>query len=435
MAGYDLTTKLAPHLDRHLILPLFEFLSGLQLYDAKDIQRAKLQILQTTKMVDFLIDEYKDLYGGIDAPTEFMAKRKETINELNYYDNLVKPIDQCLQQEEVKNMMQEIRDSRQLYDVLVKDFHFEATWIETLFKYAKLQFEVGNYESANANLHIVQVLIFNNDKLYLPALWGRLACLILMQDWELALEEVERLKENIESAAFTPLQALQQRTSLIHWGLFLFFNHTKGKDIMLDMLLYQPQYLIAIQTQCPHILRYLAAAAIINKKKRNVLKDLVKIIQQESYTFQDPITEFLECLYVRFDFDGAQQKLRECETVLKYDFFLVACVDDFIESARLFIFETFCRIHQCISINMLASKLNMMPDAAERWIVNLIRTAHMEARIDSKLGHVVMGQQAVSLYQQVFDKTKALAYRTQMLVMKLENKKESKKNNEWGTAD
>lgn len=41
----------------------------------------------------------------------------------------------------------------------------------------------------------------------------------------------------------------------------------------------------------------------------------MKVIQQESYTYKDPITEFLECLYVNFDFDGAQQKLRECETV------------------------------------------------------------------------------------------------------------------------
>merc|ERR1711988_1219914 len=82
--------------------------------------------------------------------------------------------------------------------------------------------------------------------------------------------------------------------------------------------------------------------------------------------YRDPITEFLECLYVNFDFDGAQQKLRDCETVLVNDFFLVACIDDFIENARLFIFETFCRIHQCISINMLAEKLNMKPEEAER---------------------------------------------------------------------
>ena len=122
---------------------------------------------------------------------------------------------------------------------------------------------------------------------------------------------------------------------------------------------------------------------------------------------------------MNFDFDGAQQKLRECETVsllinpfgvvadalqhvkcpflivkhtsellklltktivkkkkncviifnkidnykevyhfqvLVNDFFLVACLDDFIENARLFIFETFCRIHQCISIRCVKPK-------------------------------------------------------------------------------
>ena len=34
---------------------------------------------------------------------------------------------------------------------------------------------------------------------------------------------------------------------------------------------------------------------------------------------------------------------------------------------------------------MLADKLNMVPDEAERWIVNLIRNARLDAKIDSKL--------------------------------------------------
>jgi len=33
---------------------------------------------------------------------------------------------------------------------------------------------------------------------------------------------------------------------------------------------------------------------------------------------------------------------------------------------------------------MLAEKLNMSPEAAERWIVNLIRNARLDAKIDSK---------------------------------------------------
>ena len=35
--------------------------------------------------------------------------------------------------------------------------------------------------------------------------------------------------------------------------------------------------------------------------------------------------------------------------------------------------------------SMLAEKLNMTPEEAERWIVNLIRNARLDAKIDSKL--------------------------------------------------
>ncbi|CAG2109080.1 unnamed protein product, partial [Medioppia subpectinata] len=63
---------------------------------------------------------------------------------------------------------------------------------------------------------------------------------------------------------------------------------------------------------------------------------------------------------------------------------------------------------------MLADKLNMNSEEAERWIVNLIRNAQLDAKIDSKFGHVVMGTQAVSQYQQLIEKTKAMAIRTQV---------------------
>ena len=41
---------------------------------------------------------------------------------------------------------------------------------------------------------------------------------------------------------------------------------------------------------------------------------------------------------------------------------------------------------------MLAQKLNMDSENAEKWIVNLIRNAKLDAKIDSQLGHVVMGK-------------------------------------------
>jgi hypothetical protein len=46
-----------------------------------------------------------------------------------------------------------------------------------------------------------------------------------------------------------------------------------------------------------------------------------------------------------------QVKLRECEAVLKEDFFLNTVWEEFVENARLFIFETYCRIHQVRSLH------------------------------------------------------------------------------------
>jgi len=168
-------------------------------------------------------------------------------------------------------------------------------------------------------------------------------------------------------------------------------------------------------------LRYLTTAVLCNKKRRSVLKELIRVIQQESNTYRDPVTEFLECLYINFDFDTAQHKLRDCEKVLSNDFFLMSSLEEFLENARLFIFETYCRIHQVIDIGMLAQKLNLDTSAAEKWIVNMIRNARLDAKIDSAHNQVVMGTQHPSIYQQVIEKTKGLAFRTYMLSNGLEN--------------
>src|SRR5687768_4060564 len=90
------------------------------------------------------------------------------------------------------------------------------------------------------------------------------------------------------------------------------------------------RYINAIQTTAPHILRYLTAAVITNKKRRSVLKDLVRVIQQESYTYRDAITEFLESLYINFDFEGAQTRLRECEKVFPFSHSFTSAISYFV---------------------------------------------------------------------------------------------------------
>ncbi|KAK1681370.1 hypothetical protein QYE76_042218 [Lolium multiflorum] len=159
-----------------------------------------------------------------------------------------------------------------------------------------------------------------------------------------------------------------------------------------------------------------------------MLKELIKVIQQEQQTYKDPITEFLECLYVNYDFAGAQQKLIDCEQVILNDPFLgkrieegnfitVPLRDEFLENARLFIFETYCRIHRCIDIGMLAEKMNMTYDEAELWIKNL--SSKLDAKIDSVTGTLIMTTNHVNVHQQIIESMKNLNARTYMLAKSL----------------
>ncbi len=70
--------------------------------------------------------------------------------------------------------------------------------IEALYDYAKFQFECGNYSGASDYLYQYRTLCTNSDRSF-SALWGKLAAEVLMQNWDVAVEELNRLKEIIDS--------------------------------------------------------------------------------------------------------------------------------------------------------------------------------------------------------------------------------------------
>lgn len=70
--------------------------------------------------------------------------------------------------------------------------------IEALYQFAKFQFECGNYSGAADFLYQYRALCTNAER-SLSALWGKLAAEILMQNWDIALDELNRLKEIIDS--------------------------------------------------------------------------------------------------------------------------------------------------------------------------------------------------------------------------------------------
>lgn len=251
--------------------------------------------------------------------------------------------------------------------------------INALYNFGKFQYTYGNYSGAADYLYHFRVLSTDHD-LTMSSHWGKLASDILTGKWDVALEELNTLREAIDSrapsgppGAFSgpsgsttdpALMQLHSRTWLLHWSLFVYFNHPEGRTLLLETFL-TPTYLNTIQTSSPWILRYLATAAILSRKTtsatsarvRHSIREIVRVIQMEEYQYQDPVTNFLKELYVEFDFEAAQKELSKAETVVANDFFLGEFRDDFLDNARYLISEAYCRIHQRIDIGLVAKTL------------------------------------------------------------------------------
>jgi len=485
---WDLTPKVSPYLDLHMMFPLLEYVdslisSGLIPFRAEDVAAARLSLLRPTHMVDYAMDIYRELHGEeAEIPIEMeeqKAKVFERMEELRV--GCARFHELCADERRDKLVAEGKWNIKSLSQMTA--LGITPRMVETYRQHAKFNFDCGDYQSARDMLENYLTLFASPPKqkddeaeddggqpqdqankddagaagqvpvpvgdpamYYLPSvdsdllqvLWGKLSCEILVEDWEEASTALTAVKAAIERLAsgqkITALEALRQRTWLLHWSLFVFWNmSSKGLESMVE-LFFTELYLQAVTTNAPHLLRYLTAAVLLVKRRvaknsstssggrwssdaRRLMKDLVRVMRDCEYT--DPIVEFVDCLCVKFDFERAQAKLAECESVLTADFFLCKQTALFMEEARVFVFENYCRIHNKIDLAALGEKLAMDQDQAERWIVDLIRNALLDAKIDSEERCVVMGGEYQSVYEQVMERTRDLNVRSGTLAQNL----------------
>ncbi|KAK8181836.1 eIF3 subunit 6 N terminal domain-containing protein [Phyllosticta capitalensis] len=414
---YDLLPKMIPNLDRHLIFPLIQFTFGEE--QTVEDKKVMLELLKPTNMADYVGNLHAEINNLSQPADEYTKKREEVLRKREQFEEETKKVLDLLDDEAVVSNLRSDKTANLNY---LKETHgVTYEMVDKLYEFGQFQYSCGDYERAADLLYRFRILSTDNEKIS-EATWGKFASNILSTDWEAAMEELVKIKDGIDTRLFNnPLAQLQHRAWLIHWSLFPFFNHEPARDTLTE-LYFSPAYINTIQTNCPWILRYLAAAVITNRNRSRTsnqyqkqLKDLIRIVKQEGYEYSDPVTDFVKALYIDFDFEEAQKKLGEAEDVLKGDFFLVATADAFVDSARHLISESYCKIHQRIDIKDLSTRLGLSQDEGEKWIVNLIRDTRVDAKIDYQAGTVVMNHPPQSVYQQVIERTKGGFFRTQVL--------------------
>ena len=112
MEQWDLTSKISPYLDRHMMFPLLEYLDGLIAdgsvrYSTQDVAAARLALLRPTHMVDYAIDIYKTVHPESEIPAEMQEQKTSVYQRLEELEKGCKALHELCGNEEEK-----VRDTR-----------------------------------------------------------------------------------------------------------------------------------------------------------------------------------------------------------------------------------------------------------------------------------------------------------------------------------
>lgn len=412
-----------------------------KLYDTKAIAKQKIKVFARTNMIELVADEIKLVGEDSDIKNDpalskanLDARTNAIFDKIDHEPESVKACEEFFSNDD---LIAELRAGANFTSEYIGANHgITVPMLEDYYKFSKFKYDCGMYVDAEIMLSKYLSIQQVQTPSVLGALWGRLACSVLQAKWDESYSHLLAVKDAIDSRSLTAPEQLKQRAWLMHWGLLVFLNQRNGADALFDFFS-EKSHLQAIENQCPWLLRYYAAAAIMSSKRRVIIRDALAEIQSMSYLHSDPMTQLIESLYDRFDFAEAQSLLVQCTAMIQVDFFLQTFADKFLHEARIVICEVYCGINRRVDIVTLAEVLQLSEEEAEKWMVEMIRgaavatasgetvnassTPAINARIDSDGKQVIMAPPVKSIHQSVVEKTRDLPARSGILTTHLES--------------
>ncbi|SBS90429.1 choline-phosphate cytidylyltransferase, putative (CCT) [Plasmodium ovale curtisi] len=253
----------------------------------------------------------------------------------------------------------------------------------------------------------------------------------IINEINVCVETIIKLSQLLNKEKVTKHEIILERSWLIHWALILIFHffmhvmyvkniYPKNNtfSILQDWFI-DEKNLSILNLICPHIIRYYCVYAIFYRNRKDHFELILNTLNLLKSKYTDSFTSLLISIFTDYNFNLAQKCISEIGNICQNDVFLFKLKPYIEEQSRFIMFETYCRIHKSINIDMLANQVNLQRDEAEKWIVNLIRNAKLDAKIDSEKNCIEISTTLPNLYQQVIDKTQNLTMRSNFLVQML----------------
>lgn len=157
---YDLLPKLLPHLDRHLIYPVLEFMEGQDDQDPMEIKKMKFSLLKETNMTDFVSELDMEIKGSSEAAQEYVEKREQVIKRREELEQATAKLSALLENPEVTNNLRSDKVANLNY--LKEQHEVTVEEVNHLYDHGQFMYSIGDYGLAADLLFQFRLLVCLN---------------------------------------------------------------------------------------------------------------------------------------------------------------------------------------------------------------------------------------------------------------------------------
>lgn len=156
---YDSLPRLIPHLDRHLVFPIVQFLEGSAETDeeALALKKSRFELLKGTGMVDYVAHLKQEIDGTDTYPEEFVPKREEVMSKKSALEQKAAKIIGLMEDSEVTSNFRSDKVANLKY---LQDEHgVQPEEIAALYDLGQFLYNVGSYDEASDILFSFRLLV------------------------------------------------------------------------------------------------------------------------------------------------------------------------------------------------------------------------------------------------------------------------------------
>lgn len=263
--------------------------------------------------------------------------------------------------------------------------------------------------------------------------WGRLYLLLIKKFEELkegvqtkdnaVIDELKSLRSRLETRGpENYFQVVSGKCSLLHYIIMssYIFPVEPDYDYLIELFA-TDSYMSAIQTCAPHLFRYLIFMLVLSKDKKKSAKfnlsNVVATYENNLCTYEDEAVKFVIELYIKFNFEKANEELKKFKKEVANDIFLMGYEDIVMNNSKELLFEAFCNIYSSVDIELISKYLELSKEESEIWIVNLIRKNNIKARFNTDNKSLLeLKNMNRNVYEETVKRSRDLLTNTNLLV-------------------